>query len=379
MSFGDSVLDIELNPRKTIVHADKLAALAAGRDVFPVTVELDLVDCCNHACWWCVDPRHGQHQLEPAFVSSLLRELKTLGIEGIVYKGGGEPTLHPSFADVLAETHALGFEAGIVTNGSKLHRYSEVIARHANYLRVSIDAPTAASHAELHQSRDFDHIVDGVSRTIAQRNRCGQRHPVIGLSFAMDFQMLGLVDEAVRLGDRLNVDYILFRPPFMEEVGRTSRMTAEQKSEVLAAFDCAKATYQGRMTVLIDYWISDSDAAVMKARGESPRRGRYTRPGMNGIEHVTGRCVASPLLAVVAADHQVYPCCNLRLLDEWGIGQINYERGDTFEKLWRGPGRRAVLDRLHHTECIRHCTHPLSKYNEDIEYLRSPQYHRGFV
>ncbi len=379
MAFGDSIEDVELNPYKWATHIGKLEKLARGKDVFPVTVELDLVGYCNHACGWCVDPTHTSHTLSRTFISKLLEELKSLGIRGIVFKGGGEGTLHPSYAEILEETKGLGFEVGIITNGSKLPELYGTITRSACYVRVSIDGPTPESHRDIHKSNDFDAIVTGVKKMISLRDSLKQRHPIIGISFAMDYSLIGLVEEAVKMGDAIGVDYVFFRPPFFEETGRKNIMSAEQKSALLAAFEQGKKNYSGKMKVFVDYWISDSEAACFSSRGESPRRGKYLQKGGNGIEHVTGRCLASPLLAVITADKKVYPCCNLRFVEEWSIGTIDYESGNTFEKLWHGKKRNEILDRIHKIECIRFCTHPLSRYNEVVEYLRTPQYHSGFV
>ena len=379
MSFGKSFRDVELSPYKWVTHFDRLKILAEGGDVFPVTIELDLVDYCNHNCGWCVDPAHKKNSLDRGFVSTLLDELKGLGIEGIVFKGGGEPTLYRFFPDVLEETRAKGFEVGVVTNGSRLPSLYSAIVKNANYIRTSIDGPTPESHKEIHRSDDFEAVVTGVCSLVGLRDELKQRHPIIGLSFAMDYQMIDLINSAINLGDKLGVDYTLFRPPFFEEVGRNNTMNTQQKGELLAAFERESRAYSGRMRIFIDYWVSDSEAGEFSSRGESPRRGGYMQKGTNGIEHVTGRCLASPLLAVVSADRKVYPCCNLRFLDEWNIGTVDYETGNTFEKLWHGQRRREVMDRIHRTECIKVCTHPLSRYNEVIEYLKSPMYHRGFV
>jgi MoaA/NifB/PqqE/SkfB family radical SAM enzyme len=374
-----SFADIELSPYKWATHLDRLQALAAGGDVFPVTVELDLIDACNHNCWWCVDPSHSGHALERGFVSILLDELRDLSVEGIVYKGGGEPTLHPSFAEVLAETRNKGFEVGVVTNGSQLTACYAPIIEHASYLRVSIDGPTEASHHAIHQSHDFARIVEGVRAAVALRAERGQRHPIVGLSFAMDYSMIELVPQAIRLSDTLGVDYVLLRPPFYEEVGRRPSMTTAQKQALLGAFECARSAHSGNVRVMIDYWISDADVGEMDAGGESPRRGRYIRRGANGIEHVTGTCLASPLLAVVAADRRVYPCCNLRHIRAWAVGTIDYADGQSFARVWQSERRRQVMARIHNVQCIRYCTHPMSRYNEVIAYLRSPRFHAGFV
>lgn len=370
---------IELSTHKFVNHLDKLNTLARGGDVFPVTVELDLVDYCNHGCWWCVDPVHSVNTLDRGFVSLLLKELRSLGVEGIVYKGGGEPTLHPSFADIVEETKGAGFETGVVTNGSRLLKLYDSIVDSASYLRVSIDGPTPASHKNIHRSNDFEEIINGVRATVNKRDGNKQRHPIIGLSFAMDYSMKALVGDAIALGDNLHVDYILLRPPFFEEVGRKSSMTAEQGNALRAAFEKCRQSYRGDMEILIDYWISDAESEELYSIETSPRRGAFVHPGANGIEHITRTCRASPMLAVVAADKKVYPCCNLRFLEGWSVGTVDYENGSTFKTVWKSRQRKSVLDRIHRTECIASCTHPMSRYNEVIAYLQGPCYHRGFV
>lgn len=378
--FGSAITDIELSPHKYLLHADRLRTLAQDGDVYPVTVELDPVNYCNHRCGWCVDPAHGHSRLDEDFARELLGELRELGVMGIVYKGGGEPTLHPSLQELLEFTRGLGYETGLVTNGSRLEKVVRPVVSHASYLRVSIDGPTPQSHTAVHGSDDFQDIIAGVKKAVRTRDECGQRHPVIGLSFAMDYGMIHLVGEAVELGDCLGVDYVLFRTPFFGEVGREPTMTIEQAQTVRDAFDAARDAYCGEMRIMVDHWISDREASEISGPGSSsPRRGLYQQPGANGIEHVTGRCLASPLLAVVAGDRSVYPCCNLRTLEEWRIGVVDYEADRTFRQIWEGKRRREVMERIHRTECIRYCTHPMSKYNEAIEYLAGPKHHGGFV
>jgi radical SAM protein with 4Fe4S-binding SPASM domain len=378
VTFGQAITDVELSAHKYLRHAERLQALAAGGDVYPVSVELDPVDYCNHRCGWCVDPRHGRTTLDLEMARRLLDELHGLRVEGIVLKGGGEPTLHPGFGALLAVAGEHGFEVGVVTNGSRLENHAPSLAHWAAYVRVSVDGPTPASHRAVHGTEDFGSVVAGVEKLIEQRGP--RRHPVIGLSYAMDFAAIGLVDTAVALGDRLGVDYVLFRAPFFEEVGRVPTMTIAQMQSLRQAFVAAQQAHHGRTRVLVDHWIGDSEAADLVAPlPSSPRRGTFAGPGANGVEHLTGRCLASPLMAVIASDGAVYPCCNLRALDEWRLGRIDYERGLTFREIWSGPQRRAVMTRLRRIECIRSCTHPLSKYNEAIEYLGGPQYHGGFV
>ena len=319
------------------------------------------------------------------FLWQILRELSSFtvngfGVQGIVFKGGGEPTLHPDFIELVEEARALEFKVGVVTNGSRLLTpgLAEALARCVSYVRVSIDGPTSETHQRIHGSHDFDEITAGVKRLMSL---CRTRHPIVGLSFAMDYAMISVIPETLALGERLNVDYVLIRPPFFEEVGRTSTMTRGQAAELRQALATAAQSYTGSMDVLVGTWIGDAEREATQNTTLDPSGRRAHQLGANvPIEHRLGRCWASPLLAVVAADGQVYGCCNLRFLDKWSFGQVNYEQGMTLTKIWTGRRRRQMLARMHATECIAHCTHPLSRYNEIIEVLRDTEKpHSAFV
>jgi uncharacterized Fe-S cluster-containing radical SAM superfamily protein len=375
----------EFNPLKIWHHADRLRALAAGEDVAPITVEVDPVAYCNHHCFWCVDPSHRPITASREFLWQILEELATFtvngfGVQGIVFKGGGEPMLHPDFPELVEKARGSGFEVGVVTNGSRLlgSGMAEALAQWASYVRVSLDGPTPETHHRIHGSRDFDQIIAGVKWLMSLRQ---MRHPIVGLSFAMDYPMIPVIQDAIALGERLGVDYVLIRPPFFEEVGQTSTMPPAQAADLRQALAAAARTYTGSMDVLVGTWKGDAERAAQRPAALTPSGRRAHQLGNDvPIEHRLGVCWASPLLAVVAADGQVYGCCNLRFLDEWSFGQVDYHQGVTLSDIWTGERRRQVLERMHATECIAHCTHPMSRYNEIIEVLRDPQKpHSTFV
>ncbi|MCP4536492.1 MAG: radical SAM protein, partial [Chloroflexi bacterium] len=197
----------EFNPLKIWHHADRICHLAAGEDIAPVTVEVDPVAYCNHRCFWCVDPSHRPITASRDFLWQLLEELATFtvngfGVQGIVFKGGGEPTLHPDFPALVEHTRKLGFAVGVVTNGSRLLEpgIAQALAQWASYVRVSIDGPTPETHHRIHGSHDFAEIVAGVERLMGL---CKARHPIVGLSFAMDHEMIPVIPKAIALGRRL--------------------------------------------------------------------------------------------------------------------------------------------------------------------------------
>lgn len=370
----------EFNPLKIMHHAGRLRALADGRDVAPVTVEVDPVAFCNHRCSWCVDPVHVRVRMSDATFEALMTELSewTIGgfaVQGIVFKGGGEPTLHPQFGAMVERAAGLGFAVGVVTNGSRLTRWAGVLAHHGAYVRVSIDGPTPESHRRIHRSSDFDAIIDGVDELLAER-RC-RRHPVVGLSFAIDVHTLDLARQAVALGEQLRVDYVLLRPPFFEEVGREPTMSAPEARQVRRRLSELARDYDGGIDLIVGDWVGDAE---QEARLDASGRRDLQRTPSIPIEHRTGRCPASPLLAVVTAEGELFGCCNLRALPRWSFGHLDYGHGIGIAELWHGQQRRETLARMHAAECLAHCTHPMSRYNEIIEVLRDPERpHSQFV
>jgi GTP 3',8-cyclase len=375
----------EFNTHKIWHQAERLAALAKGEDIAPVTVEIDPVAYCNHHCFWCVDPSHQPVTASREFLWQLLDELARFSVNGfrvrgIVFKGGGEPTLHPDFSALVERARTLGFEVGVVTNGSRLLApgLAEGLAQHASYVRVSVDGPTPETHQRVHGSYDFDTVIAGVQHLMRLRVA---RHPVVGLSFALDYAMQSVIPETISLGDRLGVDYVLIRPPFFEEVGRPTTMSPAQAAELRQSLAAAAQTYTGPMGVWVGNWVGDAEreSGVKVEVTSSGRRDSQTNAEIP-IEHRLGSCWASPLLAVIAADGHVYGCCNLRFLEMWSFGQLDYAHGTTLASLWSGSHRQQLLANMQATRCIAHCTHPMARYNEIIEVLRDREEpHAGFV
>ncbi len=374
----------EFNGLKILHHIGRLRALAEEKDIAPVTVEIDPVAYCNHACGWCVDPVHVPVRMSKEMFEALITELvcfvvNGFRVEGIVFKGGGEPTLHPHFEDMVKRAVDLGFAVGVVTNGSRLTQWAEVLAERVAYVRVSIDGPTSESHQRIHRSKDFEKILKGTEHLLAVRG--SRRQPIVGLSFAMDIHTVGLAREAIRLGERLGVNYVLLRPPFFEEVGSEPTMTIYEAQEVRRQLGESIRGYNGSLEILVGNWVGDAEQKGLKKQSmETSGRRAMHMAGNLPIEHRTGRCLASPVLAVVTAEGTLYGCCNLRALPQWSFGQLDYQAGIGFTQLWQGEQRHDVLRTMHHTACIQHCTHPLSRYNEIIEVLGDKErLHSEFV
>src|SRR5689334_23518694 len=102
-------------PLKLLRHAPKVDAMLRGDVVYPISVELDLSNVCNHACPWCSYNGFRQENwksFDDARIFTLLTELRDCGVQSITFTGGGEPLVHHRAADIFAHAVGLGLQFG---------------------------------------------------------------------------------------------------------------------------------------------------------------------------------------------------------------------------------------------------------------------------
>ena len=110
----------------------------------PISINLDLTSACNFACPHCVDSKiiNTGEYLNTEAVKRSLDILQSHGLLSVILLGGGEPTLHKDFDEIVHYIKSMGLQLGIVTNGSKLGRVANITAlleKH-DWVRLSLDA-----------------------------------------------------------------------------------------------------------------------------------------------------------------------------------------------------------------------------------------------
>jgi uncharacterized Fe-S cluster-containing radical SAM superfamily protein len=130
---------------------------------------------CNLACTHCfISCSPGNRSfgfLSYEQVIAALEESRSLGVKDY-YFTGGEPFMHPRLLDMLEATLEIG-PATVLTNGTLLpERVVESLATsreqsiYSLELRVSIDAPDAATNDRIRGAGAFDRAMDGVRRLV---------------------------------------------------------------------------------------------------------------------------------------------------------------------------------------------------------------------
>ena len=148
--------------QKVQLQPNQINQINSNLRPFPLTIEIDLTNHCNHRCSFCV---WGEHISSDK--SSLIKEnliecihgMKKLGAKAITFTGGGEPMIHKNFYEILNISKKKGFDCGLITNGSVItEKNAELLLKNLNWLRVSMSGGDKDSYFKV-QGKDHFELV----------------------------------------------------------------------------------------------------------------------------------------------------------------------------------------------------------------------------
>lgn len=316
--------EFEYSKLKLILNHQKVDSILSVRDriktvdeIFPISVELHLTDYCNLNCEWCTDKRlrGNKATLDLDVIENLFRELcghRT----GVTLEGGGEPTLHPNFKEVIEIGKKLNVDMGLISNGTK--DISEHVSK-MKWVRVSLDSSTKSEYKREKGVDCFDSVLENLKKMSHARNPA---ETFIGVGYVLTTRNKENLLELVRRLDAIGVDYIYLRP-------------VEEAEDITPSLEClldlrrqlAKLTH----SIRIKYMLVINDRVIDKNAGLP--------------------CIAHSLTSIVHANGDVV-LCEKRREDEVILGNL-YER--TFKDIWLSPCREQVSQRLLSAECQKGC------------------------
>ena len=130
------------NTTKLLKHLDKLKLIQDEKPPSPVMAHISLINACNLTCsFCCFANRDLTERLPFDKVKQALDSFKKIGVTGVEFTGGGEPTLHPKFPEIVKYAYDLGFALGICTNGKilgKKKRFDTEILKMFSWVRLGM-------------------------------------------------------------------------------------------------------------------------------------------------------------------------------------------------------------------------------------------------
>lgn len=318
-------------PFKLLWHGPRVKAMLAGQTVYPVSVEIDLANVCNHGCPWCSFNGFRQEnwvKFPEGRIFTLLSELAECGTTSITFTGGGEPLVHQRAADIFTHAHCLGLQFGLVTNGRRLEGDVLDALRPAVFVRVSLDAGRAQTHQMLHATAtpEFERILTNMAKL---RIAAGP-DLTIGASFCVFDSNVGEIELAARRVKEVGGNYLEVRPVFPTDWrggGFTNPLTNGHVETARANLDRAKQLNGDGFRV--KGMIERFDQVENRAKS-------YTK------------CQIGALTTVINADGFIYHCCQQR-------GMPNFRAGSVltapFKDVWMNAQQRQMIADIDVTKC----------------------------
>lgn len=334
------------SPHKILNYFDRIQAMAAGELVYPVTVEIDPSNKCNHRCPWCVSAQsHTGESLEFDRFCRLLDELKEREVKSVVLKGGGEPTVHPRINDMLHACEERGLATGLITNGSMPRTGTpQAVLDTTEWVRISLDAARPATHHRIHGTCDFARILRNIQYLTANTQKT-----LVGLNFVADQRNHTEIAAFARLAKALGTAYVSIRCVFDPTDPPAREVRDEMRSQAVMARQLDGDGFKVMLGNFTEQYLNASPDQPFPYR----------------------RCLGPNLVGIVGADGEVYACCFLRGYQQFSFGNLAEQ---SFEQIWSGERRRQAMEQIYRGGCGHVCMGGMTSsrynvYNEMLNYL----------
>ena len=330
---------------KIAFHMEHVLRLKDSLVISPITVEIDLTDgFCNSKCGFCFFDSHQNKEkniLSKDLLFKLTEDLKNEGVKGIEFVGGGEPTLHPNFAQIVSHFSKLGFSLGLVTNGIEFDNVIPVINKFS-FIRISIDASTTETYRAIHGVDKFYDVINNINKIdLKFRDR-------IGIGYLIVPENIYEIIPAAKFFSELGVRFIQFRPASLKD-----NPLAKHVKDIRDQIDTAKSNYKESCFQVFDAGV----------KWNNIQSGRMYQ-----------KCSTSTLVAVIKANGDIPLCVLNRNNNEKIIGNL-YK--SSFRDIWYSSRHGELIKQIDIHKCRIPCKH--DSYNIAVEAMERDYFHKDFV
>jgi radical SAM protein with 4Fe4S-binding SPASM domain len=274
--------------------------------------------------------------LDERMLAQRIPEMGRLGVKSIMFAGEGEPLLHKQINEIVAVTKASGIDVSFTTNGVLLNqRFVEESLDKVSWIKVSLNAGSAASYAAIHRTRerDFDRVIENLRVASAYKRAHGINTTIGVQSLLLPENAHEMVELARICRDEIQADYLVIKPYSQHLFSETHEYEAVNYQGYMALADQLEALNTDSFQVIFR-------AHTMRKHEEDPAE-RYQK------------CQATPFVwGYVMADGRVYGCSAYLLDPRFEYGNLNQ---NSFQEIWEGDKRHANFDYVRHHLDIHEC------------------------
>jgi len=302
--------------QKILNHPGSIKNWLDGKDNTLITAEIDMTNNCNSNCPYCVGGRVNRESLTLKEAKNYISQIKNFGVKGIIFTGGGEPTLNPATPAVVKYSRKIGLDVGFITNGLIMtDEIVKTILENCVWCRVSLDAGTPEMYKKTHgQGEEFFNKVLINIKKLAKAKKGSGSDCTIGVGYLTGKDTISGMKDFARIASTLGVDYAQFRPYHNDF------------TDILEEFKKCKK-YETRNFKIV--------ASVQK----------YSR-FKDKVKRPYNKCYGVNFCTVICADGTVQTCCHTRGKEKYALGNLKKE---SFKKIWKN--RQKTFEKIDFSDC----------------------------
>lgn len=341
---------------KILKHLDRVTDWLTGGNPFPITVELDMTNLCNHRCPECVVNYFratDNSSLSLGVTGSIIRQLAKHKVRGVIFTGGGEPLCNPHTLETVALAKGKGLDLGFITNGSLINEKSaRVILKNCTWVRVSLDAASPKVFNFTHglAPGEYHKIIANIALLVSIKKKVNSKC-TIGVGFLTSDHSVSDMAKASRLLKRLGVDYLQFRPMQIHKGGKFNYHWTDVEEKISECFKYASANFK---------------VLYSKHKYEMAKDAQYGR--------YYKKCYGQQFATVISAKAKVYICCHTRGYEKYCLGDLNK---NNFAEIWNSKKRQEVIKKIDFRDCIPLCRD--NTFNQILWNIKQDREHVNFL
>jgi radical SAM protein with 4Fe4S-binding SPASM domain len=346
----------DIDNHKLMYHPRRVAEWIEKGDCAPISVEVGLINLCNHKCIFCgLDWARGKEILPTSLILDNLQDMARLGVKSVCFSGAGEPLLHPDFPLIVKKAREFGLDISMSTNAVLFSKEkAEQILPHLAWIRFSVDAATPETHSKIHgtSNADFEKLLNNIKDAVKIKK--DNNYPVVlGAQFLLLEDNSSDALEFAKIFKDVGVDNVQIKP------------------------------YSHNPDSLNDLSIDYNKYLPLKdslTQLSSPVFKVFFR--INAMQNLSDQtsypeCFGLPFSAVINEKGEVQPCVRYYAQKDFSYGNI-YEK--KFSDIWNSPLRKEIMEKIKKHgvhNCRKSCR--LDVINRYLDRIKNPLEHDNFI
>ena len=354
-----SDLSKKFNPQlKILYHLETVLDFFSGKNVDPITLEIDPSNACNHSCPFCISGHihlkkfkgtkfFNREIMSKELLMKLVKELSLSNVKAIAFTGGGEPTMNPHLKEAINYLKQNSkIDLGMYSNGTNFKKFDlfETIASSLRWIRISVDAGQSKTYDELrvtNKQNNFEIVLENIKELVRVKKKI-KSDITIGVGFVVSKDNVDEIIDFAKVFKDIDVDYCQYKPEIIQ-IERNGDKD-NQKEQIAAEF-----------------WAYKVVALLQEAKeilGKKFESNNYKVEDLINDQEKYGRgykeCLGSQLQPCISSDGHFYVCTNHRGHKEYSYGNIKEK---SFQEIWSDvENRKKIMNQICNVEKFSKCT-----------------------